>query len=69
MKKSSGSSLHIDRKTALRLNAWFNRNYRISEDAPAQSVGFQARMALQQFLTRDERENDIRFIDGVTNEE
>lgn len=69
MKKNSGESLHIDRKTVLRLNAWYNRNYRISEDVLPQSVGFKARLALQHFLNRDEHENDIRFIDGVTNEE
>ncbi|HHI5015374.1 TPA: hypothetical protein ACP5TS_004542 [Vibrio parahaemolyticus] len=64
----SGTSVHIDHDTQMRLNAWFNRNYRKSEYAPPQSCGFQTRTALNQFLASEEEKDGITFIAGVTNE-
>ena len=64
----SGTSVHIDHETQLRLNAWFNRNYRQNKYAPPQSCGFQTRAALHQFLASEEQKDGITFIAGVTNE-
>lgn len=67
-KNTSGTSVHVDRETQLRLISWYNRTHRTSEDVPPQSAGFIARLAIKQFLSREERENDIRFIAGVSDE-
>ncbi|EHR5466255.1 hypothetical protein V6239_24110 [Vibrio alginolyticus] len=64
----SGTSVHIDHETLLRLRAWYNRNYRKSKCAPPQSCGFQTRVALSQFLASEEQKDGITWIAGVTNE-